>query len=47
METRAKSNNEFRNEVSEVLARHETGFEDINGKLGNLEDRFGKVDSTL
>ncbi|KAL5844476.1 hypothetical protein ACOSQ3_010530 [Xanthoceras sorbifolium] len=54
METRTKSNTEFRNEVSEALARHESGFDNINDRFGNMndrfgdmDDRFGKVDSTL
>ncbi|XP_028115673.1 uncharacterized protein LOC114313491 [Camellia sinensis] len=33
MDTRAKSNAEFRNEVSEVLARHESSFDQIHGTL--------------
>ena len=44
METRTKSNTEFRNEVSEILARHESGIDLINNKMDN---KFEKVDSTL
>ncbi|XP_028065295.1 uncharacterized protein LOC114268339 [Camellia sinensis] len=33
MDTRAKSNAEFRNEVSEILARHESSFDQIHGTL--------------
>ncbi|KAI9186072.1 hypothetical protein LWI28_013488 [Acer negundo] len=46
METRTKSNTEFRNEVSEALARHESGFDNINDRFGNMNDRFGDMDDS-
>ena len=33
METRAKSNAEFRSEVQEILARHETNFEQVHATM--------------
>ena len=33
METRSKSNAEFRNEVSEILARHESSFDQVHATL--------------
>ena len=33
MDTRARSNAEFHNEVSEILARHESNFDQIHGTL--------------
>ena len=33
MDTRGKSNAEFRNDVNEALARHESNFDQINDSL--------------
>jgi hypothetical protein len=33
MDTRGKSNAEFRNEVNEVLLRHEPSFDQVNATL--------------
>jgi uncharacterized coiled-coil protein SlyX len=33
MDTRGKSNVEFRNEVNEVLLRHESSFDQVNATL--------------
>jgi hypothetical protein len=33
MDTRGKSNAEFRNEVNEALARHESSFDQVNSAL--------------
>ena len=33
MDTRDKSNAEFRNEVNEILVRHETSFDQVNATL--------------
>jgi hypothetical protein len=33
MDTRGKSNAEFRNEVNEILGRHETSFDQVNATL--------------
>jgi hypothetical protein len=34
MDTRSKTNMEFRNEVNEALARHDTNFEELNHNFG-------------
>ena len=33
METRGKTNTKFRNEVSEILARHESSFDQVRATL--------------
>ena len=33
MDTRGKTNAEFRNEVNEALARHESSFDQVNATL--------------
>ena len=36
MDTRGKSNAEFRNEVNETLGRHETSFDQLNAALQTI-----------
>ena len=33
MDTRGKTNAEFRNDVNEILARHDTSFDQVNAVL--------------
>ncbi|KAK9189481.1 hypothetical protein WN943_018078 [Citrus x changshan-huyou] len=40
MDTRGKSNAEFRNDVNEALARHESNFDQINDSLHKAEQYF-------
>jgi hypothetical protein len=36
MDTRGKSNAEFRSEVNEALARHESNFDQVHGTLQTI-----------
>ena len=36
MDTRGKTNIEFRNEVSEILARHESNFDQVHATLQTI-----------
>ena len=47
MDTRGKTNTEFRNEVAEILTRHEAGFERLNHNFDNLNSNYTQVNSTL
>ena len=47
MDTRGKSNTEFRNEVSEILARHESNFDQIHNTLQTILAKLQTLQTNL
>ncbi|KAI9194090.1 hypothetical protein LWI28_003026 [Acer negundo] len=47
MDTRSKSNAEFRTEVSDVLTRHESSFDHLNNNFNNLTNNYNQVTATM
>jgi uncharacterized coiled-coil protein SlyX len=47
METRTKTNTEFRNEVNETLARHEAGIDQANNNITQANHSIDQMNATL
>ena len=47
METRTKTNTEFRNEVNETLAHHEAGIDQANNNITQANHNIDQMNATL